>query len=394
MGTLTLPRVQSIATEFRNRFGRAPLVVRSPGRVNLIGEHTDYNEGFVLPGAIDKEIILAVGSRDDRTCRMVAADLGQTFETSLDALARSHLGWPNYLLGVVDQLQKGGIQMRGFECVFGGDIPIGSGMSSSAALEAGFLYGLNELHGLSLDRLRMARLAQRSENEFVGLRCGIMDQFTNLFGHEGSVILLDCRSLQYEYVPFTRNDIRIVLCDTQVKHELASSEYNVRRAQCEAGVDLIRKHEPSVHSLRDIPRGLLDEHRREMEPIVYTRCAYVLSENERVLSGCDDLRRDDLEAFGGKMIQSHEGLRDEYQVSCAELDVLVEAALGVDGVYGARMMGGGFGGCTINLVREDHIQEFSGTVADSFKNMFGKAPKIYLSRISGGTGIVNLDTRG
>ena len=257
-----MSRKQSIAAEFRNRFGRSPLVVRSPGRVNLIGEHTDYNEGFVLPAAIDKEIILAVGLRDDRVCRMVAADLGQTFETTLDAITRSNLGWPNYLMGIVDQLQKGGIQVGGFECVFGGDIPIGSGMSSSAALEAGFLFALNELNGLSLDRFKMARMAQRSENEFVGLRCGIMDQFTNLFGHEGSVILLDCRSLQYEYVPFSRTDIRIVLCDTQVKHELASSEYNVRRSQCEAGVQVIKKYKPSVHSLRDVTPGVLEEHRQ------------------------------------------------------------------------------------------------------------------------------------
>ena len=389
-----MSRKQSMAAEFRNRFGRPPLVVRSPGRVNLIGEHTDYNEGFVLPATIDKEIILAVGARDDRVCRMVAADLGQTYETTLDALVRSELGWPNYLLGVMDQLQKAGVQVRGFECVFGGDIPIGSGMSSSAALEAGFLYALNELYGLSLDRLRMARLAQRSENEFVGLRCGIMDQFANLFGHEGSVILLDCRSLQYDYVPFSRSDIRIVLCDTQVKHELASSEYNVRRSQCEAGVAVIRKYNPSVHSLRDVTRGVLDEHCHEMEPIVYKRCAYVIKENQRVLSGCDDLRHDDLEAFGRKMIQSHEGLRDEYEVSCRELDVLVDAALDVDGVYGARMMGGGFGGCTINLVREDRVQHFSGVVTDAFKRAFGKAPKIYLSRITGGTGSVNPDARG
>jgi galactokinase len=389
-----MARKQSMAAEFRNRFGRAPLVVRSPGRVNLIGEHTDYNEGFVLPAAIDKEIVLAVASRDDRSCRMVAADLGQTFETTLDGLARSNLGWPNYLMGIVDQLQQGGIQVRGFECVFGGDIPIGSGMSSSAALEAGFLFALNELNGLNLDRLKMARMAQRSENEFVGLRCGIMDQFTNLFGHEGSVILLDCRSLRYEYVPFNRADIQIVLCDTQVKHELASSEYNVRRGQCEEGVHVVRKHAASVHSLRDVALGVLEEHRREMDPVVYRRCAYVINENERVLSGCDDLRHDDLEAFGRKMVQSHEGLRDEYQVSCPELDTLVDAALGIDGVYGSRMMGGGFGGCTINLVREDRVQEFSGTVTEIFKGSFGKAPKIYLSRITGGTGTVNPDARG
>lgn len=383
-----------MAAEFRNRFGRPPLVVRSPGRVNLIGEHTDYNEGFVLPAAIDKEIVLAVGVRNDRTCRLVAADLGQTFETTLDTLVRSNLGWPNYLLGIVDQLQKSGIKVPGFECVFGGDIPIGAGMSSSAALEAGFLYALNELNGLSLDRLKMARMAQRSENEFVGLRCGIMDQFTNLFGHEGSVILLDCRSLHYEYVPFNRSDIRIVLCDTQVKHELASSEYNVRRSQCEAGVRVVAKDVPSVTSLRDVPLALLEEHRQEMEPVVYRRCAYVIKENQRVVAGCEDLRHDDLEAFGRKMIQSHEGLRDEYQVSAPELDTLVDAALTVDGVYGARMMGGGFGGCTINLVREDRIQEFSGIVTEAFQRTFNKAPKLYLSRIAGGTGTVNPEARG
>ena len=389
-----MSRKQSMAAEFRNRFGRMPLVVRSPGRVNLIGEHTDYNEGFVLPAAIDKEIILAVASRDDRTCRMVAADLGQTYETTLDVLVHSSLGWPNYLLGIADQLQKGNIPVQGFDCVFGGDIPIGSGMSSSAALEAGFLYALNELNGLNLDRLKMARMAQRSENEFVGLRCGIMDQFANLFGHEGSVILLDCRSLQYEYVPFNRTDIQIVLCDTQVKHELASSEYNVRRSQCEAGVQVIKKYDPSVHSLRDVSRGVLEQHRDEMDPMVYKRCGYVISENQRVLAGCEDLRHDDLEAFGRKMVQSHEGLRDEYQVSCPELDTLVDAALGIDGVYGARMMGGGFGGCTINLVREDCVQDFSGSVTEIFRDSFGKAPKIYLSRITGGTGAVNPEARG
>jgi galactokinase len=389
-----MTRTQSLSAEFRNRFGRTPLVVRSPGRVNLIGEHTDYNEGFVLPAAIDKEIVLAVANREDNVCRMVAADLGQTFETTLEAVKRSNLGWPNYLLGIVDQLHKAGVQVKGFDCVFGGDIPIGSGMSSSAALEAGFLFALNELNGLSFDRLKMARMAQSSENEFVGLRCGIMDQFANLFGHEGSVIRLDCRSLQYEYVPFSRNDIRIVLCDTQVKHELASSEYNVRRGQCEAGVAVIKKYVPSAHSLRDISLGLLDEHRKEMDPVVYRRCAYVINENQRVLSGCEDLRHDGLEAFGRKMIQSHEGLRDEYQVSCRELDTLVDTAVGIDGVYGTRMMGGGFGGCTINLVREDRVQEFSSAVTDVFKGAFNKAPKLYMSRITGGTSVVKVDARG
>jgi len=383
-----------VVAEFQNRFGRPPLVVRSPGRVNLIGEHTDYNEGFVLPAAIDKEIVFAVGPRADRNGRMVAADLGQTYEATLDNLNRSNLGWPNYLLGIVDQLQKAGIQVPGFECVFGGDIPIGSGMSSSAALEAGFLFALNELNDLNLDRLRMARMAQRSENEFVGLRCGIMDQFANLFGRQGSVILLDCRSLQYQYVPFKRGDIRIILCDTQVKHELASSEYNVRRSQCEEGVHLIQKYNPSVHSLRDVPLNLLQEHRQEMDPVVYKRCAYVIKENQRVLAGCEDLRRDDFEAFGRKIIQSHEGLRDEYQVSCRELDTLVDTALGVDGVYGARMMGGGFGGCTINLVREDRIQEFSGTVTEVFSSTFGNVPMLYMSKITGGTGTMTVDSHG
>ncbi len=389
-----MSRKQSMAAEFRNRFGRPPLVVRSPGRVNLIGEHTDYNEGFVLPAAIDKEIVLALGTREDQMCRMVAADLGQIFETSLEKLPHSDLGWPNYLLGVVDQLKKAAIQVRGFDCVFGGDIPIGAGMSSSAALEAGFLYALTELDGLGIDRLKMARLAQRAENEFVGLRCGIMDQFANLFGREGSVILLDCRSLRYEYVPFTRVDIQIVLCDTQVKHELASSEYNVRRSQCEAGVETMRKRYPTVHSLRDVTLGMLEEHRGELEPTVYRRCAYVVKENQRVLSGCEDLRHDDLDAFGKKMVQSHEGLRDDYEVSCRELDVLVDAALGVNGVFGARMMGGGFGGCTINLVREDRIQEFSGAVSEAFKKSFGRAPKLYLSRITGGTSTVDSNARG
>lgn len=378
-------QVPIIAAKFRGHFPEKPLLVVSPGRINLIGEHTDYNEGFVLPGATDKAVVFAVSPRPDGLCHFVSHDFNQEFRCELGAFHRSPLRWPDYLQGVVDQFLKAGHRVGGFNCVFGGDIPIGAGMSSSAAIEGGLAFALNVLFGLGLDSLALVKLAQKAENEFVGVRCGIMDQFINIHGREKSVLKLDCRSLEFERFPFEREDLRIVISDTLVRRELASSEYNVRRAQCEAGVSVLRMHDPSVRSLRDATLDLLDEHRAEFDPVVYRRCDYVVRENIRVGDASAALVRNDFAVLGGLMNLSHAGLRDDYEVSSVELDALVEAARRVPGVLGARMMGAGFGGCTISLVEADAVPEFEARVARDYEAAIGRAPKIHVVRIEAGT---------
>jgi galactokinase len=382
-------RPRRLADAYRELFRTEPLLVRSPGRVNLIGEHTDYNEGFVLPAAVDKAIYFAVGPRPGSKIHLHAADLGQSHEFDLAALAPSDLRWPNYLLGVVDQLRKGGHAVGGFACIYGGDIPIGSGMSSSAALEAGLAFALNRIFGLGLEPLALVKLAQKAEHEFVGVRCGIMDMFANIFGRAKSVLKLDCRSLEYRYYPFERDDLRIALCDTWVKRELASSEYNVRRGQCEAGVALLSKHDPAVRSLRDVSLDLLAAHQTEFDPVIYRRCDYVIRENRRVEDACADLQAGDFAAFGKRMNGSHAGLRDDYQVSCRELDVLADAAQSVPGVLGARMMGAGFGGCTINLVEEKAVEALEERAARAYRDAFGREPKFYISSLKSGTEVLS-----
>ena len=377
--------VPVIAKKFRGHFPGKPLLVVSPGRINLIGEHTDYNEGFVLPGATDKAVVFAVLPRADRLCHFVSHDFDQEFRCELGEFHRSPLRWPDYLQGVVDQFLKAGHRVGGFNCVFGGDIPIGAGMSSSAAIEGGLAFALNVLFGLGLDSLTLVKLAQKAENEFVGVRCGIMDQFINIHGREKSVLKLDCRSLEFERFPFEREDLRIVISDTLVRRELASSEYNVRRAQCEAGVNVLRMHDPSVRSLRDATLDLLGEHRSEFDPVVYRRCDYVVCENIRVGEASAALVRNDFAVFGGLMNLSHAGLRDDYEVSSVELDALVEAARRVPGVLGARMMGAGFGGCTISLVEAGAVPEFEARVGRDYEAAVGRAPKIHVICIESGT---------
>jgi galactokinase len=377
--------VLPIRNKFRQLFKKKPLLVRSPGRVNLIGEHTDYNEGFVLPAAVDKAIYFAVAPGDGETCVLHAHDLGESHQFDLRNLGKSGKRWPNYLMGVVDELQKAGGKLGGFDCVFGGDSPIGSGMSSSAAIEAGLAFALNKVFGLGLAPLALVKLAQKAENEFVGVHCGIMDQFINIFGRPRSVLKLDCRSLDYKYYPFEREDLRVVLCDTLVKRELASSEYNVRRQQCESGVRLLARYEPSLKSLRDVSLELLKAHGPQFDPVVYKRCDYVIRENIRVEQACADLDKGDFYSFGQRMFGSHEGLRHHYEVSCRELDVLVDAASGVKGVLGARMMGAGFGGCTINLVEDWAVEALKEKAVQVYRAEFGKEPKVYISALRSGT---------
>jgi galactokinase len=377
-----------VADKFHKRFGAGPLLVVSPGRVNLIGEHTDYNEGFVLPGATDKAIVFALAPRADAVCHFVSQDFDQEFRCELDALHRSPLRWPDYLQGVIDQFLRAGHKIRGFNCVFGGNIPIGAGMSSSAAIEGGLAFALNVMFHLGLDSLTLVKLAQKAENEFVGVRCGIMDQFINIHGREKKVLKLDCRSLTYELFPFEREDLRIVVSDTLVRRELAGSEYNVRRRQCEDGVNLLKSYRPEVRSLRDVDLELLQAHQAEFDPVVFRRCDYVVRENIRVAEACRDLLGGDFKSFGERMYDSHAGLRDDYEVSSAELDSLVEAASKVPGVLGSRMMGAGFGGCTISLVESAAVPEFEARVSRDYQAATGQAPKIHVIKIEAGTHLV------
>ena len=386
---IVLPLKDSVNEKYQTLFNNTPLLVRSPGRVNLIGEHTDYNNGLVLPAAIDKNIILAIGKRDDDEIHLHSLDQGETHVAKLDKLERSPLLWPDYIVGVVQQLIKRGHHVSGFNLVFGGDIPQGAGLSSSAALECATAFALNELFSLALQQLDIALISQAAENEFVGVKCGLMDQFASVFGQEQRLIKLDCSDFSHEYIPFNNPDLRIVLFDTQVKHSLASSAYNERREQCEHGVSLIQKHHPEVKSLRDASTAHLARYVKPVDDTVYNRCFYVVSEIQRLLDGCDDLKRDDFESFGVRMFETHDGLQHLYEVSCDELDILVDLVRGNDAVLGARMMGGGFGGCTINLVRAAQVQEVVDSVTTAYKQKTGKQAQAYIANISAGTSIIH-----
>lgn len=381
--------IDKINKEFESRFGGEPVIVKSPGRVNLIGEHTDYNDGFVLPSAIDKTIVFAIAPNGTDRGRFYSVDMNDSYETTFTHnLRKNSRQWINYLLGAVEQLMKRGHEIVGFDCVFGGDIPIGAGLSSSAALENGILFGLAEIFDIDMSPLELALTGQKVENEFVGVQCGIMDQFVNVHGKEGYALKLDCRTLEYKLYPFSREDIRIVLCDTGIRRELAGSEYNIRRSQCEEGVEVFRRFDSDILNLRDVDLTMLEKYIEKLDPVVYKRCRYVLEENERVHAACTDLTNDDYESFGMRMFESHYGLRDLYEVSCSELDILVEIAEKSPGVLGARMMGGGFGGCTINLVEEEHVSAFIEETRNSYKSSAGHDIDIYLANPGGGTEVV------
>lgn len=378
--------LKKVQNQFRSRFGTDYTLVKSPGRINLIGEHTDYNDGFVLPAAIDKVMIFALHPNGTEKYRFFACDKNESVEIdSNTVLKRNDKQWANYLIGAIDQLEKMGYEIGGFDCVFGGDIPIGAGLSSSAALEGGVLYGLDIMFDLGISKLDMALLGQKVENDFVGVQCGIMDQFVNIHGKEGYALKLDCRSLEFELYPFRRSDVSIILCDTGIRRELADSEYNIRRQQCEEGVRTMQVHNPDIENLRDVDFFTLNKHRDELDPVVYRRCKYVLEENERVEAACDDLVNDDFESFGRRMYRSHYGLRDMFEVSCHELDILVEIAENSNGVLGARMMGGGFGGCTINLVENNAVKTFIDETKNTYKEEIGDDIEIYQASLGDGS---------
>ncbi|MCF8454264.1 MAG: galactokinase [Pedobacter sp.] len=377
---------KSIRNKFKELFGQEALIIRSPGRINLIGEHLDYNMGFVLPAAINKAIWLGIQKREDDTVHLHSLDYNDEYRSSINDIVPSGKLWPDYILGVVEQIQKKHSLKHGFNLVFGGDIPPGAGLSSSAALECATAYALNELFVLDYEKMDLVRIGQAAENEFVGVKCGIMDQFASVFGKKEHLIRLDCRSLEYAYVPFNTKDIKILLFDTRVKHSLADSAYNQRREQCEKGVKLIQKFHPEVKSLRDANQDMLNCYVKIVDETVYRRCTYVVSEITRLLNGCEDLEKDDLISFGKRMFETHAGLKDLYEVSCNELDLLVDLVKENPGVIGARMMGGGFGGCTINLVKSEAANDLIKKVSDAYLSETGTEMLVYEVAIEDGTG--------
>jgi galactokinase len=380
---------EKIKQQFAAKFASAPtLIVRSPGRINLIGEHTDYNNGWVLPASINKAIFFAAAPRTDDTIELFAADLNDSDTISLQqAPERSATkSWVNYLRGIIVQLRLSGKKIKGCNVLMTGDIPLGAGLSSSAAVECGFAFLLNELNGLDIPRREIALMGQRSENQFVGMNCGIMDQFACVFGKEGNVIRLDCRNLDYRYFPFRFSDIDIVLCDTGVKHSFGEgdSEYNKRRRDCEQGVAILKEQLPGISSLRDVSSSDFEKYKQLLPPVVARRCDFIIHEISRVEAACDDLLNNDLAAFGSKMYATHRGLQHDYEVSCEELDFLVDFASKRSEVIGSRMMGGGFGGCTINLVKRESTASFIEAAAKAYKEALNLPLKSYITHIEQG----------
>ncbi len=379
--------IEAIKALFKEKYKAEPIVVRSPGRINLIGEHTDYNEGYVLPAAIDKAAYLAIALREDEEIHLMAYDLKETFSTHISNLKPiGDVSWPNFLLGSAAQFAKKGIKIKGFNAILASDVPIGAGLSSSAAIECAVTFALNELLQGGLDRLTMVKMAQKAEHEYAGVKCGIMDQFASMFGKENHVLRLDCRSLAYEYFPLKMDGLKIVLLDTNVKHSLASSEYNVRREQCEAGVVLIQKKYPSVKSLRDADLDMINAC-IPADTLVYNRCKYIVEEKQRLLDGCAALEKGDIATFGKKMFATHQGLSKEYEVSCRELDFLVDQVKDDPSVLGARMMGGGFGGCTINLVKEEAVDDLIKRITPQYKAAMQLDMKSYVIALKDGTSV-------
>lgn len=366
----------NIRETFHRHFGTTGTLYASPGRVNLIGEHTDYNLGFVLPGAIDKAIYAEIRANGGKKCRIYSVDYNECVEFDVDSPDAPKQQWACYVYGVVCEIRKLEKTVEGFDCVFGGDVPLGAGLSSSAALESVIGFAINDLFELGLSRRQLAKVGQMCEHNYIGVRCGIMDQFASLFGEKGKVIRLDCRSLDYVLEPFDPAGYKLLLLDSRVKHSLASTEYNVRRAQCEAGVAVIAKHVAGIESLRDVTADMLETYKNEMDAVVYRRCSFIIQENQRLLDACTALEKGDYVAFGAKMFGSHEGLSKWYEVSCEELDFLAERAAGFGGVLGSRMMGGGFGGCTINIIKDSAYDAFVDDLSGQFCKQFGQPPRV------------------
>jgi galactokinase len=393
----------SLEQKFVQLFGESPRIYQAPGRVNLIGEHTDYNDGFVMPAAIGFHTRVFIAPRPDRKLVIRSENYSEQVEFDLDHLPATRAGhWSDYVIGVAEMLARSGKKLSGANLLVYGDVPLGAGLSSSASIEVAAGYALldsayraldqanpgrTKPEGNPIDRTKLALLCQKAENDFVGARCGIMDQFIASHGKRGRALLLDCRSLEYRLLPLP-DDAALAICNTMVKHSHAQGAYNQRRAECEAGVRILSKHLPNVRALRDVTTEDLEAYGSELPEIVMRRCRHVIGEDARVLQAAEALSTGDLQAFGKLMLESHRSLRDDYEVSCAELDLMVELAKQVEGVYGVRMTGGGFGGCTVALVQAGHVEAFRRTVGDGYERATGCKPEIYVCTAADGVGEV------
>lgn len=375
---------------FKENFGSEPKkIVLSPGRINIIGEHVDYNDGYVLPAAIDKIICFAFEKNYTHTSKIIAIDLEDSFEVDLTTdMELTDNVWTNYLRGVINQLKIKGFEFDGFNCVFSSNIPVGSGLSSSAALECGFLFGINELFELKIKPVDIALMGQSAEH-WVGINCGIMDQFSSVMGQENKVIKIDCRTLEYEYHEANFSDYSLVLFDSNVKHSLMTSAYNERRQQCEEGIAIIKSNFPEITSFRDCNEQHVLKLQHVMSTNVFKRCLFVVKEIKRVSLACDALDKGDIATLGKLMFETHQGLSVDYEVSCAELDMIVDTLKKEDAVVGSRLMGGGFGGCTINLIKKGHEERIKKELSALYFDTFGIELKIYDVKIGNGTSLYN-----
>jgi galactokinase len=380
---------KSVLKSFSEISPSQPKLYYSPGRINLIGEHVDYNDGFVMPAAIDKGVYYAIAENQTDIIHFYATDFGEHYSVKIDTI-KSDDGWRNYVLSVVNEFLLLGKNIKGFDCVFGGDIPRGSGMSSSAAVEGGLAFAINEMFQIGLNRVELALLCQRAEHGFPNVKCGIMDQFANMNGKKDHVILLDCKSLEYKYFPLSLTGYKIVLINSKVHHSLASGEYNIRRQRCEEGLEIIKRHLP-VKSFRDIENvEALEIAKNEMSPKVYDCCRFVVEEIGRTQKAAQLLQQNDISGFGKLMFKTHEGLSKLYEVSCVELDFLVEQAHKFPAVIGSRLMGGGFGGCTINIVAEDGIANFIEDASMEYRQQFDIVPEAYIVETADGTKAIEI----
>jgi len=386
-------RVHFLAQRFVQLFGGSPSIYQAPGRVNLIGEHTDYNDGFVMPAAIGFYTRALVASRPDRKLVIHSENYSEQVEFDLDHLPTTRAGrWSDYVIGVVKMLAQSGKKLGGANLLVDGNVPQGAGLSSSASIEVAVGYALLDRADpadtrTDIDRTKLALLCQQAENEFVGARCGIMDQFVASHGKRGQALLLDCRSLEYRLLPLPDN-VTLAICNTMVKHSIAKGEYNQRRSECEAGVRSLSKYLPNTLALRDVTLENLETYGHELPETILRRCRHVIGENARVLQAAALLELGDLQAFGTLMLESHRSLRDDFEVSCPELDLMVKLAEQVEGVYGTRMTGGGFGGCTIALVQAASVEAFQRTVQEGYERSTGCKPEIYVCSAADGVGRV------
>jgi galactokinase len=378
---------QKVKTAFHDKYGGEPTMIYSPGRINFIGEHIDYNDGFVMPAAIDKGIFFAVAKNNSTRFNFFSVDYEEAISVELDDVAEQDT-WKNYVLSVVNQFKLGGKNIGGIDCVFGGDVPLGAGLSSSAALEGGVSFALNDFFNTGLNRKELALLGQQAEWDYPGVKCGIMDQYANMNGKKDQVILLDTRSIEHKYFPLQLQDYNIILINCMVHHELSSSEYNVRRQECEQGLEIL-KTEKGIQSFRDAKPEDIEALKNKMNEKVYMRCRYVVEEIGRTLQAATLLEKNDLQGFGQLMFETHAGLSKLYEVSVPELDFLADLAEKSDAVIGSRLMGGGFGGCTINLIKKEQLSDFIETALQAYKQQFGIEAQVYEVHTEDGTHVIH-----